>query len=251
MDKAIHVGLSADIPGRFQMALHSANLAVIILRGKRCRCHMTSSDVRLRCFWLIVVCVCVLFDVSITISCPYTTPPLTDDKIPCTITRCVLSEGKQVSRVGTSNDIWQYLWDVITCTCTWYLRLAQHLWIHEADKMSSYKSKANATVSIYFPIFYANICSLSPLVLTGMIVGTPGSFIDRNYIARALDRFYNGRLFVPLQREYDCERMIGIEKHFGIFQYAINTVSFAQNSRDGLFKYNVKWRNDVCLSIFH
>ena len=33
---------------------------------------------------------------------------------------------KQVSRVGTSNYIPQYLWDVITCPCPWYLLLAQH-----------------------------------------------------------------------------------------------------------------------------
>ena len=32
---------------------------------------------------------------------------------------------KQVSRAGTSNYIPQYLWDVITCPCPWYLLLAQ------------------------------------------------------------------------------------------------------------------------------
>ena len=37
----------------------------------------------------------------------------------------VLSQ-KQVSRAGTSNYIPQYLWDVITCPCPWYLLLAQH-----------------------------------------------------------------------------------------------------------------------------
>ena len=31
---------------------------------------------------------------------------------------------KQVSRTGTSNYIPQYLWDVITCPCPWYLLLA-------------------------------------------------------------------------------------------------------------------------------
>ena len=33
---------------------------------------------------------------------------------------------KQVSRAWTSNYIPQYLWDVITCPCPWYLLLAQH-----------------------------------------------------------------------------------------------------------------------------
>ena len=31
---------------------------------------------------------------------------------------------KQVSRAGTSNYIPQYLWDMITCPCPWYLFLA-------------------------------------------------------------------------------------------------------------------------------
>ena len=31
---------------------------------------------------------------------------------------------KQVSRAGTSNYIPQYLWDVITCPCSWHLLLA-------------------------------------------------------------------------------------------------------------------------------
>ena len=30
---------------------------------------------------------------------------------------------KQVSREGTSNRVPEYLWDVITCTCPWYLLL--------------------------------------------------------------------------------------------------------------------------------
>ena len=33
---------------------------------------------------------------------------------------------KQVSKTGTSNYITQYLWDVITCPCPWYLFLAQY-----------------------------------------------------------------------------------------------------------------------------
>ena len=33
---------------------------------------------------------------------------------------------KQGSRAGTSNYIPQFLWDVITCPCPWYLLLAQH-----------------------------------------------------------------------------------------------------------------------------
>ena len=33
---------------------------------------------------------------------------------------------KQVSRTGTCNYITQYMWDVITCPCPWYLFLAQH-----------------------------------------------------------------------------------------------------------------------------
>ena len=37
---------------------------------------------------------------------------------------------KQLSRAGTSNYIPQQLRDVITCTCPWYLRLAQHSWYH-------------------------------------------------------------------------------------------------------------------------
>ena len=36
---------------------------------------------------------------------------------------------KQVSRAGTSNYIPQILWDVITCSCPWYLHLTQHSWI--------------------------------------------------------------------------------------------------------------------------
>ena len=32
---------------------------------------------------------------------------------------------KQISRAGTSNNIPQTLWDVITCSCPWYLLLAQ------------------------------------------------------------------------------------------------------------------------------
>ena len=35
---------------------------------------------------------------------------------------------KQVSRAGPSNYISQYLWDVITCPCPWYLPLVQHSW---------------------------------------------------------------------------------------------------------------------------
>ena len=35
---------------------------------------------------------------------------------------------QQVTRAGTSNYIPQYLWDVITCPCPWYLLLAQHSW---------------------------------------------------------------------------------------------------------------------------
>ena len=35
---------------------------------------------------------------------------------------------KQISRVGPSNYISQYLCDVITCPQPWYLRLAQHSW---------------------------------------------------------------------------------------------------------------------------
>ena len=38
---------------------------------------------------------------------------------------------KQVSRAGTSNYIPQYLWDVITCPCPWYLFLAQHSSNHD------------------------------------------------------------------------------------------------------------------------
>ena len=33
---------------------------------------------------------------------------------------------KQVSRAGTSNYIPQYLWDVITCPCPWYLLHTEH-----------------------------------------------------------------------------------------------------------------------------
>ena len=36
---------------------------------------------------------------------------------------------KQISRTGTSNYIPQYLWDVITCPCPWYLPLVQHSYI--------------------------------------------------------------------------------------------------------------------------
>ena len=35
---------------------------------------------------------------------------------------------KQVSRVETSNYIPQYMWDIITCPCPWYLLLTQHPW---------------------------------------------------------------------------------------------------------------------------
>ena len=40
---------------------------------------------------------------------------------------CVVCQ-KQASRAGTSNYIPQYLWDVITCPCAWYMLLAQHSW---------------------------------------------------------------------------------------------------------------------------
>ena len=33
---------------------------------------------------------------------------------------------KQVSRTGTNNYISQYLWDVIICSCPWYLILTQY-----------------------------------------------------------------------------------------------------------------------------
>ena len=39
---------------------------------------------------------------------------------------------KKVSRTRTSNYIPQYLWDVITCRCPWYLLLAQHSWYETA-----------------------------------------------------------------------------------------------------------------------
>ena len=38
---------------------------------------------------------------------------------------------KQASRAGTSNYIPQYLQDVITIPCPWYLLLAQHSWYEE------------------------------------------------------------------------------------------------------------------------
>ena len=44
---------------------------------------------------------------------------------------CVQSHQKQISRAGTSNYMYlpQYLWDVITGPCPWYMLLAQHSWI--------------------------------------------------------------------------------------------------------------------------
>ena len=33
---------------------------------------------------------------------------------------------KEVSKIGAINYTTQYLWDVITCPCTWYLLLVQH-----------------------------------------------------------------------------------------------------------------------------
>ena len=32
------------------------------------------------------------------------------------------------SKLGTSNSAPHYLWDLITCSCSWYLLLAQHSW---------------------------------------------------------------------------------------------------------------------------
>ena len=39
---------------------------------------------------------------------------------------CGMLHQKQVSRAGTSNYTPQFLWDVITSHCSWYLFLAQH-----------------------------------------------------------------------------------------------------------------------------
>ena len=46
------------------------------------------------------------------------------------VTNCSVNvrRQKQVSSAGTSNYIPQILWDVITCSCPWYLLLAQHSW---------------------------------------------------------------------------------------------------------------------------
>ena len=50
---------------------------------------------------------------------------------------------KQVSSAGTCNYIPQYLWDIITFPCPWYLLLAQH---------SSYDSLCAEYISIYLYI---------------------------------------------------------------------------------------------------
>ena len=39
---------------------------------------------------------------------------------------CGMFDQKQVSRAWTSNYAPQFLWDVITSPCPWYLLLAQH-----------------------------------------------------------------------------------------------------------------------------
>ena len=59
--------------------------------------------------------------------------PSTDAGVPWLVV--FLIEGmsqKQVSRAGTSNYIPQYLWDIITCPCPWYLLLAHNFWIHSS-----------------------------------------------------------------------------------------------------------------------
>ena len=56
---------------------------------------------------------------------------------------------KQVSKAGKSNYIPQYLWDVNTCPCTWYLLLEQHSW---TENRGNYFMPTN--LYIIFSMFY-------------------------------------------------------------------------------------------------
>ena len=68
----------------------------------------------------------------------------------CVSTWGVLCQ-KEVSRARTSNYIPQYLWDVITCCCPWYLLLLEH---------SSYmiKTKIWVTALICTDVFVYQLC---------------------------------------------------------------------------------------------
>ena len=48
---------------------------------------------------------------------------------------------KQVSGARTSNYIPQILWNVITCSCPWYLLLVEHCWVDEHIRYTVYPQK--------------------------------------------------------------------------------------------------------------
>ena len=82
---------------------------------------------------------------------------------------------KQVSRVGTSNYILQYLCGVITCTCPWHLHLAQHSWCSGYSPVS-WNNVLKCTMRLwdltlfiksyweYFRIYFI-VCRYSPFLV--------------------------------------------------------------------------------------
>ena len=68
----------------------------------------------------------------------------------------------QVSRAGTSNYITQYLWDVITCPCPWYLHLAQHSWYTLKRVDSPHKGPAMGGVETFFAVLLHKVLNKQP-----------------------------------------------------------------------------------------
>ena len=58
---------------------------------------------------------------------------------------------KQVSRAGTSNYIPQILWDVVTCSCPWYLLLGHRSLTDKTTTKNDHK-----TACIFYGIYFIN-----------------------------------------------------------------------------------------------
>ena len=101
---------------------------------------------------------------------------------------------KQVSRAGTINYIPQYLWDVITCPCAWYLLLAQHyissetVWwkCMKCEYNKAYRNSVLHAFRTSFGSHFGKFLLLFKLICTRPWVQICGSRVDHQRLGALL-----------------------------------------------------------------